>query len=384
MGSRKIRKKKTLTTVVMVEALVEPRICVLFGEGTSGSDGVELFVGYGVIPHDVFRAMEDASNSNGGQEGVINKEAPQLVAVLKEMKEGLDVVDFKVKALIAKVKENQYPTSQGFNYLEAKNMLLLHYCLSLVYYLLRKAKGLSISGHPVVQSLVEIRLFLEKIRPIDKKMQYQIEKLTKVTASTTENAQLSEKQSQSNNTEDLLSYRPNPDMIPSKTDMTSEDHGKYIPPKIAPTSMEKDKSSRFERNALRKEENTIRQSKHSRYVKDMVDDFEGRPEEIVDGYGPQSYEAERFKAKLDERARQEEELFTRAPITKEEKRKAKHLLKSSNGLLGLTENFFDEIKSLPLDEENDEMTSFSSARDGRGGRSGRGGMRGHKKRKMRR
>ncbi|KAL6180142.1 hypothetical protein ACLB2K_046809 [Fragaria x ananassa] len=319
--------------------------------------------------------MEDASNSKGGQEDIINKEAPQLVAVLKEMKEGLDVVDFKVKALIAKVKENQYPTSQGFHYLEAKNMLLLHYCLSLVYYFLRKAEGLSISGHPVVQSLVETRLFLEKIRPIDKKMQYQIEKLTKVTACTTENAQLSEKQSQSNNTKDLLSYRPNPDMIPSKIDTTSEDHGKYIPPKIAPTSMEKDKSSRFERNALRKEENTIRQSKHSRYVKDMVDDFEGRPEEIVDGYGPQSYEAERFKAKLDERARQEEELFTRAPITKEEKRKAKHLLKSSNGLLGLTENFFDEIKSLPLDEGNDEMSSFSNARDGRGG------MRGHKKRK---
>lgn len=51
-------------------------------------------------------------------------------------------------------------------------------------------------------------------------------------------------------------------------------------------------------------------------------------------------------------------------------------------LLGLTENFFDEIKSLPLDEGNDEMSSFSNARDGRGGRSGRGGMRGHKKRKV--
>lgn len=45
-------------------------------------------------------------------------------------------------------------------------------------------------------------------------------------------------------------------------------------------------------------------------------------------------------------------------------------------LLGLTENFFDEIKSLPLDEGNDEMSSFSNARDGRGG------MRGHKKRKV--
>ncbi|PRQ21058.1 hypothetical protein RchiOBHm_Chr7g0234971 [Rosa chinensis] len=327
--------------------------------------------------------MEDASNSNGTHEDIVNKEAPQLAAVLKEMKEGLDVVDFKVRALTAKVKENQYPTSQGFHYLEAKNMLLLHYCLSLVYYLLRKAKGLSISGHPVVQSLVETRLFLEKIRPIDKKMQYQIEKLTKVTASTTENVQPSEKQSQSNKTEDLLSYRPNPEMIPSKIDLTSEDRGKYIPPKIAPTSMEKDKSSRFERNALRKEENTLRQSKHSRYVRDMVDDFEGRPEEIVESFGAESVELERFKAKLDERARIEEDLFTRAPITKAEKRKAKHLLKSRNGLLDLTENFYEEIKTLPLEEGNDEMSGFSSARGGRSGRGGRGGMRGHKKRKMR-
>lgn len=52
---------------------------------------------------------------------------------------------------------------------------------------------------------------------------------------------------------------------------------------------------------------------------------------------------------------------------------------------GLTENFFEEIKTLPLEDENDEMASFSSARggrSGRGGRGGRGGMRGPKKRKV--
>ncbi|KAE8821512.1 neuroguidin [Hordeum vulgare] len=66
----------------------------------------------------------------------------------------------------------------GIGYLEAKHHLLLSYCHDLVYYLLRKAKGLSVDGHPVVRSLVKIRLFLEKIRPIDKKMEYQIQKLT--------------------------------------------------------------------------------------------------------------------------------------------------------------------------------------------------------------
>lgn len=61
------------------------------------------------------------------------------------------------------MKANGLPTTDGLSYLEAKHLLLLNYCQSLVYYLVRKAKGFSIEGHPVVQSLVEIRLFLEKV-----------------------------------------------------------------------------------------------------------------------------------------------------------------------------------------------------------------------------
>jgi len=61
------------------------------------------------------------------------------------------------------VKAKQFPTEGGISYLEAKHLLLVNYCQSIVYYLLRKAKGLSIEGHPVVRSLVEIRLFLEKV-----------------------------------------------------------------------------------------------------------------------------------------------------------------------------------------------------------------------------
>ncbi|MFS7955684.1 hypothetical protein Hanom_Chr07g00645521 [Helianthus anomalus] len=36
-----------------------------------------------------------------------------------------------------KVKSGVYPTSDGISYLEAKHLLLLSYCQSLVYYLLR-------------------------------------------------------------------------------------------------------------------------------------------------------------------------------------------------------------------------------------------------------
>ncbi|KAA8528374.1 hypothetical protein F0562_035729 [Nyssa sinensis] len=302
--------------------------------------------------------MEETNNSPGHSER-INKEAPQLVMLLKEMKDGLDVVRSKVQALTAKVKADHLPTADGISYLEAKHLLLLNYCQSLVYYLLCKAKGLSIEGHPVVRSLVEIRLFLEKIRPIDKKLQYQIQKLTRIAGNEVDNVGLSEKDVDSTRkTEDLLMYRPNPDMLVSKTNMTAEDGGGvYRPPKFAPTSMEEDKVSRQERNVLRKEKETLRQARQSAYVRELMDDLEGRPEEVREVVGTESRELVKYKARMEERSRREEELFTRASLTKMEKKKMKHLKKSRNGLLGLADSFYDEIKTLPLEDNVTEQTT---------------------------
>jgi len=62
---------------------------------------------------------------------------------------------------------------------------------------------------------------LWQIRPIDKKLQYQIQKLTRGTAGTTEVVGLSEKElGATQKTEDLLNYRPNPDMLVPRSDMT--------------------------------------------------------------------------------------------------------------------------------------------------------------------
>lgn len=309
--------------------------------------------------------MEENTNSNSNDR--IEKEAPQLASLLKEMKDGLDAVRSKVQALTAKVRADQFPTADGISYLEAKNLLLLNYCQSLVYYLLRKAKGFSIEGHPVVRSLVEIRLFLEKIRPIDKKLQYQIQKLTRVNASATTNVDLAEKETDaSEKTEDLLKYRPNPDMLVSKTDETNKD-GVYQVPKFAPTAMEEDKMSRKERNAIRKEKNIIRQARQNAYVRELMDDLEGRPEEVREIVGSESRELTRYIAKMEERSRHEEELFNRAPLTKAEKTKEKHLKKSRNGLLGLADGFYDEIKTLAVDVENDDPTAgFGGSSSGTG------------------
>ncbi|KAJ8541281.1 hypothetical protein K7X08_002097 [Anisodus acutangulus] len=305
----------------------------------------------------------------------ISRQAPQLVTVLKEMKQGLDTVSSKVQALTAKVKADHFPTADGISYLETKHLLLLNYCQSLVYYLLRKAKGLSIEGHPVVQSLVEIRLFLEKIRPIDKKLQYQIQKLTRDTDTASEKSVISEKGTDTQK-EDLLKYRPKPDMLVGKTIGLAEDGANvYRPPKFAPSIMEDEKMSKQERNDLRREKEKLRNAKQSPYMIDLLNDLEGRPEEVREVVGTESRELTRYMAQMEERARIEEDEFTRAPLTKLEKKKMKHLKKSRNGLHGLTDSFYDEIKSLPLGEPvSGQSSNFEN---------GSAGIKQQKKRKRR-
>ncbi|CAH1412657.1 unnamed protein product [Lactuca virosa] len=298
--------------------------------------------------------MEDTKLS--GDNDKIEREAPQLVTVLKDIKSGLDDLRAKVHVLTSKVKSGVYPTSDGMSYLEAKHLLLLNYCQSLVYYLLRKAKGLPIQGHPLVHSLLETRLFLEKIRPIDKKLNYQIKKLTSLT-----NGNPIPMEDVDPNkpvaSDDSLKLRPNPDMLIDKVAPEDGD-GLYRPPKIAPASMKKSKE---ERNVSRKEKQALRQSEQNEYARDLINDLEGRPQEVREVIGTEDdSEVRRYKAKMEERARREEDLFTRAPLTSMEKKKLKQMRNSRNGLAGLADGFYDDIKSLglPLEEGDEGQTSF--------------------------
>ncbi|PIA28899.1 hypothetical protein AQUCO_06500024v1 [Aquilegia coerulea] len=258
-----------------------------------------------------------------------SKDTPQLVGVLKEMKEVLDTVRSKVQILTSKVKEDNYPTTDGISYLEAKHLMLLNYCQLVVYYVLRKAKGLSVEGHPVVQSLVEIRLFLEKVRPIDKKLHYQIDKLLKIAKSLEEKVLDVEKKPKASQKakDDARNYRPNPDnMISMSINDPMNADNLYRPPKFAPTTVDDDKMSKQEKMALRKDKLLDRKAK-------LVIEYFCEANEtgmIVESVGAASKELTRYLSKRKEMERQEEEHFIRAPLSKVEKRREKHLKKSRN------------------------------------------------------
>lgn len=50
----------------------------------------------------------------------------------------------------------------------------MQYCTHIVFYILLKAEGRPVKDHPVIARLVELRAYMEKIRPIDKRLQYQV------------------------------------------------------------------------------------------------------------------------------------------------------------------------------------------------------------------
>jgi U3 small nucleolar ribonucleoprotein protein LCP5 len=56
---------------------------------------------------------------------------------------------------------------------------MLQYILQLAFIIHAKISGKSIKGHPVVESLVECRIVLERMKPIEVKLKYQIDKLVR-------------------------------------------------------------------------------------------------------------------------------------------------------------------------------------------------------------
>lgn len=63
-----------------------------------------------------------------------------------------------------------------------KYNLLLAYCQFLSAFILLKLEGRDVKDHPVIKRLIHIKILLERLRPLDQKLQYQIDKLMRTAA----------------------------------------------------------------------------------------------------------------------------------------------------------------------------------------------------------
>lgn len=116
------------------------------------------------------------------------------------------------------------------SYLEMKYNLLLSYCTFLNFYILAKMENQTgqtpINNHPVIYKLAYIKTLIEKLKPLDIKLQYQIDKMLRAAAvndtndvPTTNNGTSKLVQSH----EEKLRYKPNIDNLAYDD---NEDNGK--------------------------------------------------------------------------------------------------------------------------------------------------------------
>ncbi|KAJ4461206.1 putative U3 small nucleolar ribonucleoprotein LCP5 [Paratrimastix pyriformis] len=138
-------------------------------------------------------------------------EEGQVCALLGDINSKIAPMIEKVRALTISAEKTK--TDKGFSFLDVKNDIMLDYLTDLVYYLNLKVQGADMTQHEdLFLSLAENRTYIEKIRTLDQKFKYQIDKLIKTaTAGVTQGS--------------YQQYRPHPEEIISSLKEAEEEDG---------------------------------------------------------------------------------------------------------------------------------------------------------------
>ncbi|KAM6202552.1 neuroguidin [Rhynchocyon petersi] len=274
---------------------------------------------------------------------VLESDLPGAVTLLKNLQEQVMAVTAQVQALTKKVQAGAYPTEKGLSLLEVKDQLLLMYLMDLSHLILDKASGGSLQGHAAVLRLVEIRTVLEKIRPLDQKLKYQIDKLVKtaMTGSLSEN--------------DPLRFKPHPSNMMSKLsseddeedeDGQSEASGKksvkgtskkYVPPRLVPVHYDETEAEREKKRLERARKRALSSS----VIRELKEQYSDAPEEIRDARHPH---VTRQSQEDQHRINYEESMMVRLSVSKREKGRRKRAHVMSSQLHSLTH--FSDISAL--------------------------------------
>ncbi|GFH17015.1 Sas10 domain-containing protein [Haematococcus lacustris] len=276
-------------------------------------------------------------------------DAPELLALIEDLQASLHEVRHRVGPLLQEVRSGRLATAEGLSYLEAKHLLMLHYCCHIVFYLMLKAEGRPVRDHPVIMRLVEIRSYLEKIRPIDKQLAYQVDKLLRA-ASLAATAELQQgggsaaAGEQEEDEADVMRYGPRPDTLVPK----DKGSGLYRPPRLNPVSMEGEMGGgRQSREDQRRMAEAKRRAARSDAVAELAAEVAGAPEELRTALpGFDSMAAIKTRQKLEARQQEEEDIMTRVPLSRDQVKALKAQRRTGMTASSLVGDFADEVADL--------------------------------------
>ncbi|KAI8855296.1 hypothetical protein BC829DRAFT_438693 [Chytridium lagenaria] len=245
-----------------------------------------------------------------------------------------DEVREKVQSLQSRVDTGDLDTFNGVSLLELKTHGLLSYITDLTLYCMLKVQGQRLVPPnqpplPLIDRLIEHRVVLERTRPVEQKLKYQIDKLLRgVATSVYDRVNRGEDGMPAVAEEtDALKFKPNPSNLVSAgaaRDNSTSNDGIYRPPKVAPVPYEE----------------KVKGGKAS-----SLTQIDSRPEERTTiGTGAEDGERKsREEEEMDELQEREEATFTRFTTTKQQ-RKAEERKMRMGGGAGLR----DEIEQYTL------------------------------------
>lgn len=268
------------------------------------------------------------------QMSVVMSDAPELVGLLAELREGLDELQNRIGPLLHKVKEGNLATKEGIHFFETKHMLLLCYCQSIVFYLIMKAEGRSVRDHPVIARLVEIRMLLEKLRPVEKKLHDQIDRLM----SLVKERFLIDGIRESHGREDNSNNKQIKDLLDLKMDGDSVESNHDLPTVNSSLLLKGDISERRELKA--EAEYSRGPTSDRRKVENELADTYQKTERVVGAY---SKEMLRERAKLESLSQDNINSSGNGLMLKVGLGKSNQMKCSRNGLMRGLDDFDDEV-----------------------------------------
>ncbi|XP_057679776.1 neuroguidin [Corythoichthys intestinalis] len=268
---------------------------------------------------------------------LIDSDLPEVIQVLNHLTEQVKEVTSNVQELLNKVKDGEFDTTKGLSFLDLRYHLLLFYLQDLTHLITIKTEGGKIKESEALIRIVTVRTILEKMRPLDHKLKYQIDKLlrTAVTGSLAEN--------------DPLQLRPNPENLISKLSESEDEEEqapkkkaapssekKYIPPKIAAVYYDGDMTEADKKKA--QAERQKRAALRSSVIQELRQQYSDAPEEIRER---RDFQSERESREELHRKNFEESMMVRLNVSKREKNSKKRKMMSMSGQLGGITHFGD-------------------------------------------
>ena len=288
--------------------------------------------------------MDVAITSSQTQRGLLQESASRI---LKDVEANSKFLAAAIASTSANIQSHELSTSKGISFIEMKNMTMLNYLIDLSYIALRKCNGQSIEDNQAIKRIVEARTVLEKMKPINYKLKYRIDKL--IRAANTGGLSADDPLSMRARPEDLVADEDDQESDQSEVEesnktveLKEKKSGIYQPPKISAMHYDEDEDDSKKRKAI---DSAKRRAFSSSVIKELRNEFDEAPEEIAES----SVGRRKSNRQEKEREKYEEEYMMRLNTSKKlRNRDEKHNMLTMSALArDMTR--FEDVSALDRD-----------------------------------